>query len=219
MKIIEIVEQLRKLPTAYVDCGFLQGRDAVLKQFQQHDEENRNMDPNSIFYEIDHNATVDQFISSMQDAIKELVKRAAPREIPNDYLSFLEYYGGLMIDGANYNFSMYGMGPRVEEWYGYLNTTDHVLMEVAKLGWLSLGDLVFRAGHKYDYLRVAFFLDLAGTIHKDNVIGVGPWDGNESAELMLSDLQAHVGKWKKVANSFIEWMELAVRTNGEFGYP
>lgn len=84
MKIIEIVEQLRKLPNTYIDYGFLQGRDAVLKQFQQHDEEMRNIDPSGIFYEIDHNATVDQFISDMQNAIKDLAERAAPYKIPED---------------------------------------------------------------------------------------------------------------------------------------
>ncbi len=35
MNVIDIVEQMRPFSWAYIDVGFRQGREAVLKQFQQ----------------------------------------------------------------------------------------------------------------------------------------------------------------------------------------
>lgn len=209
MNVIDVVERLRLFPWAYIDCGFRQGGDAVLKQFQQQYEH----------YREDKSDTVDKFISTMQNAIADVVKRAAPYDVPEDYITFLEYYGGLEIDGINCNFSIFGVGPMVETWYGYVNTADHVLMESGQLGWLSLGRLVFRTGHKYDYQRVLFYLDLAGIVQKYSVIGVGPWGGAEPQELsILSDIHAYSGMWRKVANSFTEWLEQAAETRGIFVY-
>ncbi len=212
MKINDIVERLRPLPGTYIDCGFRQGRDAVLKQFRQQLDQDAQ-------YNVDRSATIDRFLSEMRNDIVELVKRAAPYELPEDYIYFLEYYGGLAIDGANCNFSVFGIGPMVETWYGYINTADHVLMESGKLGWQSLGRLVFRKGHKYDFQRVLFYVDLIGAVQKNSVIGVGPWDGVEPQELtILSDIHAHPDLWRKLANSFTEWLEQASETQGSFVY-
>jgi len=218
MDVIEIVEQIRALPNAYVDCGFLQGREAVLKQFQQREEGVSGAVIPDLRDETEKVAAADRFISSMQEAITELIERTKPYKIPKDYILFLQTYGGMLIDGEKYNFATYGIGPMVEDWYGYLNTADHVLMESGKLGWLSLGRLVFSRGHKYGYQRVVFLLDLANSIRKDSVIGIGPWDGREPQELILSNLQSWNGKWTKVSDSFAEWLELARHTAGEFVY-
>ncbi len=218
MDVTEIVERIRTIPGAFVDCGFLQGRDAVIEQFQQRDKEYSNAVGYELPNEIEKAAEADRFISFMQQAITELIERAKPYEIPKEYILFLQSYGGIMIDGMKHNFATYGIGPMVEDWYGYLNTADHVLMESGKLGWLSLGRLVFRRGHKNEYQRVEFLLDLANSVRKDSVIGIGPWDGREPEELILSNLQSWNGKWTIVSNSFVEWLELARQTTGEFVY-
>jgi hypothetical protein len=218
MDVIEIVESIRALPGAFVDCGYLQGRDAVLKQFQRQEEEISSAiikDPRDANEKA---ASADRFISLMQQAIREVIERAQPYELPKDYIIFLQNYGGIMIEGEKHNFATYGIGPMVEDWYGYLNTADHVLMETGKLGWLSLGRLVFRKGHKYDYQRVQFLLDLSGSVQKNSVIGIGPWDGQEREELILSNLQTRNGMWTSISSSFAEWLELARDTTGEFVY-
>ena len=209
MKIIDIVEKLRPSSWAYIDVGFRQGREAVLRQYKQQFEP----------YEEEPSQPIDDSLAFWQDAIKDLRKRAAPYDVPEDYIFFLEHYGGLAIDGAKLYFSIHGIGPMVETWYGYMNSGDHVLLESTQLGWLSLGDLVFRGSHKYSNQRVLFFLDLAGTIQKFSVIGIGPWDGvTPRASSVLNDIHAHSGLWKILATSFTEFLEQAAETRGEFRY-
>src|SRR5690349_14735927 len=111
MEVSVIVEQIRSLPDAYVDCGFLQGRDAVSRQLQQRDGGYSNTAKHKQQHDIDKDAPADKYISFMQEAITELIERAKPYEIPKEYITFLQRYGGIMIDREGYVFSTYGIGP------------------------------------------------------------------------------------------------------------
>ncbi len=209
MKLTDVVEKLRPFSWAYIDTGFRQGRNAVLKRYQEQFEQT----------EEDSSRYAEEFLSMAPNAVIDFAKRLAPYDIPEDYIYFLEYYGGLAIDGDRHYFSLYGIGPMVESWYGYMNSGDHVYMEAEQQGWLSLGSLVFREGHKYSDQRVRFFLDLAGTVQRYSVIGIGPWDGATPRAInMLSDLYTYPGMWKKLANSFTEFLEQAAETRGAFAY-
>lgn len=105
----------------------------------------------------------------------------------------------------------------VEDWYAAINS-DEALPEPGRYGFLSLGSLNFREGiYKFQY--VSFFLDLAGTIQKHCVIGVGPWGAEElTPDIVLKDIYAYPGKWQKIANSFTDWLEQAAQTGGAFIY-
>lgn len=209
MKIIEVVEKIRLSSWAYIDVGFRQGRNAVLKQYQEQFEQT----------EEDNSRYTEEFLSMAPNAVMDLNKRLAPYDIPVDYIYFLEHYGGLAIDGDRHYFSLYGIGPMVENWYGYMNSGDHVYMDAEQQGWLSLGSLVFRKGHKYSDRRVPFFIDLAGTVQKHSVIAIGPWDGvTPRAINVLRDMHTYPDMWKKLATSFPEFLEQAAETRGAFIY-
>jgi hypothetical protein len=200
----EIVERIRLLPEAFVDCGFRQGRDAFLRQLESRTGK-------------DEAHLVDVYIEGCRETIAELVQRVAPYDIPDDYIFFLEFYGGLAIIRDDYYFALLGDGPMVEEWYGSV-VSDEALKEPGKYGFLSLGLLSFRKG-KYQFQYIDFFLDLAGFVRKHCVIGVGPWgQGTLTSWTILKDVHAHPDMWQKMANSFAEWLEQVAETRGSFGY-
>lgn len=204
MSVIEIINRIQLLPEARVDANFRQGQDEILKQLNKRTGE-------------DASASVVSFIENSQNAIPELTQKVMPYDIPDDYIFFLEYYGGLVIRSDNYFFSVLGIGPMVEEWYGGI-ISDEAFPEPGKYGFLSLGSLNFREG-KYKSQYVDFFLDLAGIVQKHCVIGVGPCgkDDPNSFEI-IKDIHAYSHKWRRIANSFIEWLELAAETRGVFVY-
>lgn len=206
MKMKEIVERIRLLPEAYVDCGLRQGRDMIQKQLNERAGEEEKVE------------FVDAFIEDIQNTIASLIQRAKPYDIPDDYISFLEYYGGLFLWNDKYTLSLFGTGPMVEEWYSSV-VSDEALQEVGQYGFLTIGSLNFREQHKYKFQYVTFFLDLAGHVQKHCVIGIGPWGAETLTPLdILKDIHAYPGTWQKVANSFTEWLELAAETEGAFIY-
>lgn len=204
MDVREAVKRIQLLSGAFVDCSFRQGRNAVLKQLEERTGR-------------DEEAFVDVYIQEMQDTMATLIHKAVPYEVPEDYIFFLEFYGGLAIDRDDYNFSILGIGPMVEDWYGSVES-DEAFPEPAKYGFLSLGSLNFREG-KYKFQHVDFFLDLAGIIQKHCVIGVGPWgQAGPTPSTIIQDIHAHPGRWQKIAPSFTEWLEQAAETGGAFSY-
>lgn len=205
MDVRRAVERIQLLPEAFVDCSIRQGRDAVLKQLRERD--------GSIADRI-----VDAFIAEdIRDTIATVAGKAKPYEIPDDYIFFLEFYGGLAIDRDDYYFSVFGVGPWVEHWYSSI-VSDAVLQEPGEYGFLSLGRVTVHKGEPGSPY-ISFFLDLAGTVQKHCVIGVGPWGlGTPDPDVVLQDLHGHSAMWRKLANSFTEWLEQAADTEGSFGY-
>ncbi|MBV6390992.1 MAG: hypothetical protein KPEEDBHJ_00196 [Anaerolineales bacterium] len=209
MSIADIVESSREFSWAHIDCGLHQGRKAILTHLQVQFED----------YKEDEYSSVDLWVSWMQDALSELTKHVSPYQMPNDYKDFLEYYGGFAIDGIDCHFSVLGVGPMTENWYGNINADNHDLWNLGKAGWLKIGRLVFQRNHKYYGQRVLFYLDLAGFIQKNCVIAIGPWNGTDPKELVvLEDVRANPSLWKKTADSFGEWLINAIKTRGMFLY-
>jgi hypothetical protein len=204
MQVIQVVERIRLLSEAFVDSSIRQGRDTILEQLRERGGPTADK-------------IVDAFIAEISDTIATVVGKAKPYEIPDDYIFFLEFYGGLAIDRDDYYFSVFGVGPWVEHWYSSI-VSDAVLQEPGEYGFLSLGSTNIRKG-EHRLQRVHFVLDLAGTVQEYCVIGVGPWGlGTPDPETVLQDLQGHSEMWRKLANSFTEWLEQAVDTEGSFGY-
>jgi hypothetical protein len=212
MKIIEIIEKAQIQPWIYIDTGFRQGKEVVLKQIRQNlDQEDR--------YPIDREATIEQMLFAMQSSINDLIQHAVPYELPEDYLFFLEHYGGLAIDGVDCNFSIYGIGPMAETWYGYTNSEDNVLIESGKLGWQSIGQTVFQTSHTHRYQRTLFYLDLSDAVQKNSVIGIGPWNGVDPQEhSILNNIRDYQKMWRIIAPSFTDWLGQAIETRGDFMY-
>jgi hypothetical protein len=165
----------------------------------------------------DASRSVDIFIENSQNAIPELTQTAAPHSIPEDYIFFLEFYGGLAIESDDCYFSLLGIGPMVEDWYAAVDS-DEAFPEPGKYGFLSLGSLSFREG-KHKFQHVDFFLDLAGVVQEYCVIGVGPWgEGEPNSFTIIKDLRAYPQKWQKIADTFTEWLDKAAETQGVFVY-
>lgn len=209
MTITNIVEDSRKFSWVHFDCGLHQGRESILTHLQVHLDD----------YKEDEYSSVDLWISWMRDALMELTIHVDPYQIPKDYKDFLEYYGGAAIDGINCNFSVLGLGPMTENWYGNVNADNPDLWSLDKTGWLKIGRLVFQRNHKYFGQRVLFYLDLPGIVQQNSVIAIGPWNGATPNELeVLKNINAYSSLWKKSANSFSEWLMNAVETRGIFSY-
>jgi hypothetical protein len=209
MTIIDIVENSRSFPWAYIDCGFKQGETSIRAHLQKQFDN----------FQEDKHYSVSRVLASMQNRIGKLANSISPYQLPEDYRIFLEYYGGFAIDGIDANFSISGLGPMVETWYGYINHENHDLWDSKKTGWLEIGHLVFGNRHKYYGQRVLFYLDIAGSFHKECIIAVGPWNGIDPEALMILDnVHNYSTLWKKVADSFSEWLMLAISTQGVFTY-
>lgn len=203
IQIKEIVEH-RLSSIALVDCGYLQGRDAVLKQLNARSHQSED-------------TKVDLFIKNAQNSIEKIIQISRPHNLPEDYLFFLKYYGGLIIENDNLYFQILGVGPMVEEWYSSVDS-EITVSNPGESGLISIGSLSFRSG-KYKYLRVDFLLDLIGHHQKYGIIGIGPWGKEDSTfNDVISDFPASSNMWSVVADSFIMWLDIAAQTQGFFSY-
>jgi len=204
MNIITVVERIQSLPHGFVDSNFGQGHNLALKQLSQRRGQNAV-------------TTIDSFIRNSQRGISALIQSAKPYELPEDYIFFLETYGGLTIWPDNYDFFVLGVGPMVEEWYGAIDG-DGILREPGKHGFAELGMLCL-PDDKYKLQNLSFFLDISGTIQKNSVISVGPWgEDTVPPDDVIKNLKTYIGMWQKVADSFTEWLHIAAETKGGFGY-
>lgn len=206
-EVVAAVEKISRLSGAFVDGNFLQGRGVVLEKLQERSPQE------------DEKAAI-AFIEDAQETVATLQRRVAPFEVPEDYTFFLGYYGGLAIEGDNCRLSLLGTGPMVEVMYPSIDS-DSAFSEPGKYGFLSLGTL------EYYYLpriyRVGFFLDLAGTVEKSAVIGMGPVDRTLGAKDVSSfeiamDVSEYPDRHQKVADSFVDWLVKIAKTGGKVGY-
>ena len=205
MNLTEVVKRIEQFPGALVDCSFGQGRDAFLKQLEARTGRNEKY-------------SVDMYIEDCRDTIAELIERVATYEIPDDYISFLELYGGFLLDFDDYHLSTLGIGPMVENWYSSIDSDD-ALSEINQYGFIHVGGLSFGKYPEEKIQVVTFLQDLAGTIEKHCVIGIGPWRVDTLTPIDISkDIHAYPDYWRKVANSFTEWLVQVAETQGRFGY-
>ena len=204
MEITETIKRLQETPDAYIDVSYLQGRDAVLNQLNK-----RSGDDESLW--------VDSYLNDIEHTINDLIERIKPHSLPDDYLYFLSYYGGVSIEHENSYFQVFGVGPMVEDEYASIDS-DEAQLGKEVTGFLSIGSVSFRTGTLALY-RVTFFLDLASRFQRYSVIGIGPWErGMIPPDQVLQNLNGHADKWKILANSFTHWLDKAAETHGAFEY-
>lgn len=200
--IVEVTQQIERIPGARVDHNYLQGHDAVYSQLYNRSEG-----------KIKSLAEVDEFILDSQQALTDIRNFVFPRVLPDDYVFFLEFYGGLLIENVDYNLIVDGIGPMVEDWYGYPLDDDSLY----KNGLLSIALLNLKKARTGEH--VYFMLDLAGILEQNCVIAITSWgQGKDDPLSIIGNLQAYPQRWAKLANSFIHWLELIAKTSGTLGY-
>ena len=203
-QIEKVIEQIRLLPNAQVDCGTAQGPACFFTQLRNH-----SSTPERLELPFDwHVKETDRCLKQVEDLIQ-------PYSLPTDYLSFLKLYGGITISNEDSCFTSLGVGPMSEEWYPYLAGK----VGYYENGFLKIGALRFRNPIEDKFMYVSFFLDLGNRIRHYCVIGVSMW---ELGELNLQDVfrepQSCSFCWLTIADSFTEWLQIAATTKGRFRY-
>jgi hypothetical protein len=192
------LKYIQLIPGAHVDRNYRQGHDAVLAQLQLLDGKEETT------------PIVDAMITKSQEHLAQLRIWVAPHHLPEDYVFFLEFCGGILIKTTDYNLMIDGIGPMLLEWYGFIMDGDGAIYEN---GLLSIGTLSFKGKRSGD--MVFFLLDLAGTIHRNAVIGIRSWKlGESDLSPILQNPHAYPGYWSKLTDSFSEWLEQIATTGG-----
>lgn len=204
-QIEDAMHHIAKLPGANVDWGFGQDRNVLRKQY-----EFRIGEEISDLY-------IEGKLESYQDFLSDLKTWTYPHKIPEDYLDFLDLYGGLLIEKTEYTLMVNGFGPMCYEWYLPL-IPEESSTEPSRDGLLQIGRLEF-TDFRQDSQSVLFFIDLAGQFQQNSILGIGSWrEENLSITQIITNPPAYSSAWKILANSFTEWIELVKETQGTFGY-
>jgi hypothetical protein len=165
--VVHAVNMVMSLTGTQVDRGFAQGYEVVREQFEL-----RIGEPLSDLY-------IDGKYLDYHDTLTELQTWIQPYQFPDDYLFFLQFYGGFVIESESYVLSAHGVGPMCEEWYSYLHG-DESATEPKRDGLLHIGHLEFNDPAR-DYPTILFFIDLKGQFERGNIIGIGPWVSSPNA--------------------------------------
>ena len=204
-KLISILDGLSPQKHVYVDSNYLQGKEAVYRQLERRAYTNEKIN-------------VESFINISKQTINGLEQKIQPYPLPDDYLFFLEYCGGLSIDIEDYHFSILGIGPMVEEDYYSIDSDFSYPDILEKFEYLAIGDLSFRKSN-LKFQRVTSFLDYAGKIQQNCVFTVGPWiPGLVDPIEFFENLAENKESWRIVSNSFTGWLEIVAETIGSFNY-
>lgn len=197
----KIISQIKNVPESGVDVGIRQGYAALNAQRE-----------NPVDKE-----TLDKHISWVKEYLADLIQKAQPLKVPSDYIYFLEYYGGLWILRDEYYFGTFGVGPMTEVWYSSV-VSDDADPNAVEYGFLSIGLLSFGKSQREEQ-QIYFFIDLKGHIRKQSIIGV-PLNKEKQIypSLVIRNLPEYQSVCQIVSDSFTEWLEQAVRTQGTFGY-
>jgi hypothetical protein len=232
LSVINPIERIRQLPGAFVDINF--GQNDLWRYRQQWARSSGG--------EIGSEESAAETIEISKEMIADLSARTAPFKLPEDYLFFLEYYGGLNVSIENaYHFEIQGVGPSalLEYWEvafhnwgerigsalpgrgGLIVGSLQLQMELTKAKALGVKTEALFAEHdnEVEYVPekwILFRMDLAGVIHKYGIIGLGPNETGNPHPLSFGD--GETSSWQKLANSFSEWLEIAADTRGLFGY-
>lgn len=201
-QIERIIEQIRFLPNAQVDCGTEQGQKQFFAQLSKHITTPELLELPFELFVMETNKSLDR--------IRDLI---SPYALPVDYLSFLNHYGGITISNKDSYFASLGFGPMAEEWYPYLmGKAGHYENGFLKIGTLRIRDFV-----EDNFMYVSFYLDIGGKIQRYCVIQVSMWKlGNLKLQDVFRELQSCSFCWSIVANSFTEWLQIAAITKGRF---
>ena len=145
-----IIEQIRNVSDARIDCSIAQPRPILLEHLHRHWP----------YWTPD---TFELILENGARYIKEIEAWVKPFSLPQDYRDFLAFYGGMLLsDDETYHLIMDGVGPMVEEWYGSLMGDDGEFRD----GLLRIG---FQEVYDSSGPGALFWLDLAGSIQKEAV--------------------------------------------------
>jgi hypothetical protein len=205
---IDVVERIRHPPNAQLDCGFRQGSEALFKQYFSQLNDEAVYHPE--IYATDREQDARDFIQEAQRELARFVQLVLPHSLPEDYLFFLEFYGGLVINAEDNEtrLEIFGLGPRVMEWYESVRHVNTPLQGLPGKPLLYIGYLRIREssntnmelsstsqstlGHKW----VQFYLDISGMMQENSVLALYPEHDAFGRRT-----------WRKVADSFIAWLE------------
>jgi hypothetical protein len=203
-QIEKVVEQIRLLSNAQVDCGTEQGEKHFFTHLSEHISTPEML---SVPFEC--------YVLEADKCLVQIEKLIRPYSLPTDYLSFLKIYGGITVANEDSDFATLGFGPMSEVWYP--NLLGHV--GYYENGFLKIGALRIRNPIKYGFMYVTFFLDIGNRIQYDRVIGVSMWKlGQLNIRDVLREPQSCSFCWSVIADSFTEWLQIAATTRGRFGY-
>lgn len=205
-QLIQVIEQVQLVAGSNVDRSFGQGLEAILTQRKLH------------FGNAKIPLLVDKFIESCKEDIELIQTWVKPYILTDDYLLFLKLYGSLQIINDIYTLMLNGIGPMVEEWYGFLRG-DGIYIEPKDCGFLQIGSLGFKQKINGGYRSYLFLLDLTATKSRGNVIGIGPCP---TEAVGIAEIASNPTKypqfWKVLAPSFTDFLALITKTKGTLGY-
>ena len=203
-KIKKLVQEISLIQNSHIDVGFAQGRNAIISQIELWDNLR------------DAEKATELYIKRYLQELQSIILWIKPYILPDDYLFFLNYYGGLNVEDLYYNFGIYGTGPMSEEWYPFLKG-DEVYSEPQKDGVLTIGFLVSKNSIKS--FNILFFLDLAGIIKQYSVIALSfESETDAGVSEVIKNLEFYSSRWKLVSSSFTDWLTVVAQTKGGFGY-
>ena len=199
-----IVEQIARVPGAYVDKSYLQGRQAVTSTLRTGPD---GQPPSA--------ELIDRTMAQVWEWFAGVDEWIFPENIPADYRYFLSYYGGLSVTTLSYLLEVFGVGPSATRDYGHL-TGD--LDSFYKHGWMSIG-LLSRKEHP-DETFVYFFLDLSKRRSYGSIIAILDWKRSDGTLLssLLENPVLFKDYWRPSANSFTGWLECIAETEGGLGF-
>ena len=202
-RLIRAVQKIELLPTSKVGIGVRQGPERIQSwRIRDHARRGYGKPP----------GPVEECIRWMQDDLKEVIDWIAPDEFSEDYLFFLEYFGGLQIVTSSYTFHIWGVGLQHMDWYLHLMGDGDLMRGFHAYGLVWIGQWSRRWGcPEHDFFH-ELLLDLVGRVQKGCILAppkeyAVPDSENASDEYngpVLSDLSG----WTVLASSFTELLEL-----------
>ncbi len=217
MDIHSAIKVIQEIPEAQVDRNFGQGDSVLGAQVE------------ALYADIAP-ASKDEIIHSCQLELSQLIQMVAPYSLPEDYLCFLKFYGGLSIGRVATDsplLTIFGTGPAINLFYpSVVEINEDVVSVINQLHIASI-DLPrytvdqnslteSREGvsrHSFDEaldlcpsnLDRRIYLDLAGPVQKYTILTteIDP----KSFEIL---------RWIKIANTFSDWLELIAKDGGRF---
>lgn len=202
MEIKEILEEIKKMPNTFVDCNFGQGED-ILRQYFVTEKININQ--------------IDLYISNSIKYIDTLQKMFRPRNIPQDYILFLQNYGGLTIHKEASMLNVFGVGPLADvEYIQVVDANKGSLASGNKNVLIARGSIHLSSNERNLWKKIReaddklprivkeneptvqnvhFFIDIQENIKKDSIVFV------KQIDILMGK-----GKMTMVANSFAEWL-------------
>lgn len=218
MDVHSAIKIIQDIPEAKVDRNFGQG-DSVLEA--QVTALHGDIAP----------ALKDEIIQYCQLELSRLIQMVSPYSLPEDYLCFLRFYGGLSIGQVAIDsplLTLFGIGPATDIYYPHIEEVNEGIARNIEQLYIasiyfpvydldrsrrdkSIGESINRSPFDKaldlppSNLARRIYLDLAGAVQQNSIL----YKNIDPRSLK------HLG-WIKVANTFSDWLELIARDGGRF---